>query len=70
MSACTGGCRRAAEDIMVETLAVPINDACRSIGIKRTKLYALIGEGKIATVKIGRRTLVKAESLRALVEAA
>ena len=53
----------------METIAAPINDAARALGIGRTSIYALIKEGKLQTVKIGRRTLVKADSIRALVAA-
>lgn len=51
-------------------LAYSITDACRVTSIGRTRLYELIAEGKIATVRVGRRRLVKAESIRALVQAA
>jgi excisionase family DNA binding protein len=54
----------------MEVLAAPINDAARSLGIGRTKIYELIADGTLATIKIGRRTLVKTDSIRALVEAA
>jgi hypothetical protein len=33
-----------------------------------TKVSALIAEGKLCKIKIGRRTLVTTESIRALVE--
>jgi len=39
------------------------------VGIGKTTLYRLIGEGKVDTVTIGRRRLVKVDSLRALVAA-
>jgi excisionase family DNA binding protein len=51
-------------------LAYSINDACRVTSIGRTRLYELIAEGKLATVQVGRRRLVKADSIRALVQAA
>lgn len=38
------------------------------IGHGRTKIYELIGEGKIEAVKAGRRTLLKTESLRRYAE--
>ena len=43
-------------------------DACRVSSIGRTRLYALIGEGKIEVRKIGKRTLIVAASLRRLIE--
>lgn len=41
----------------------PIPDAAEVLGIGRSKLYELIAEGKIRTVKIGRRTLVAQDEL-------
>jgi excisionase family DNA binding protein len=40
-----------------------INDACRFIGIGRSKLYELIAQGQIDAVKVGARTLVPTTSL-------
>jgi excisionase family DNA binding protein len=47
-------------------LTVTISVALALTGIGRTKLYALIAEGKVKTVKIGSRTLVNFASLEAL----
>lgn len=49
-------------------LGYSINDACAASSIKRTKLYELIAAGQIETAKIGKRTIVKADSLRRLIE--
>ncbi len=46
-------------------LAYGIPDACRVLGIGRTRLYALIAEGKIEARACGGRTLIPADSLRA-----
>ena len=35
-----------------------VGDAARILGIGRTALYGLIGTGRLATVKLGRRTLI------------
>jgi hypothetical protein len=35
-----------------------------------TKAYELIAEGKLKTVKIGRKTIITAESVHALMQAA
>lgn len=51
-----------------EPLAVRIPDACRMIGIGRSKLYELIADGTIQVVKIGSTTLIPVGQLRALVE--
>ena len=51
----------------MDPVTVTVDDACKAIGIKRTKIYELIGSGKLRTIKIGTRTLVKTDSIRALV---
>ena len=54
----------------MEPVTVTVDGAKKALGIGTTKIYELIGEGKLATIKIGRRTLVKTDSIRQLVEAA
>jgi excisionase family DNA binding protein len=51
----------------IPALIASINDTSRALGIGRTSVYRLIAEGKLATVKIGRRTLIKTESIRTLI---
>ncbi|WP_293988821.1 helix-turn-helix domain-containing protein [Sphingomonas sp.] len=60
--------RRFSEAKMDQLLALRINDAARALGVGRTHLYRLINEGKIETIQLGRRRLVKAASLRKLIE--
>ena len=38
-------------------------DACEALGIGRSTLYELIADGTLATVKIGRRTLIAHDEL-------
>jgi hypothetical protein len=38
------------------------------LGLGRTSIFRLIREGRLDVVRIGRRTLVKAQSIRALIE--
>lgn len=52
----------------MEPLAVRIPEACRMIGIGRSKLYELIADGTIQIVKIGSVTVIPVGQLRALVE--
>ncbi|WP_374294514.1 helix-turn-helix domain-containing protein [Sphingomonas sp.] len=54
----------------MQPITCSVNDAARAIGIGRVTLYKLMTEGKIDSVLVGRRRLVKVESIRALVEAA
>lgn len=43
-----------------------IAGAQRALGIGRTTAYRLIDAGKLEKVKIGRRTLIKVASIKAL----
>lgn len=54
----------------VPKITATIAEAGAMSGLGKTKLYELIGDGKIDTVTVGRRRLVKVDSLRALLEAA
>lgn len=40
-------------------LSFSVNDACRVLGIGRTVLYDEIKRGRLRTVKLGRRTLIR-----------
>lgn len=51
----------------MEPLTVTVANARKALGIGTTKIYELIGEGQLRTVKIGRRTLVRTDSIYALV---
>ena len=50
-------------------LAYSINETASTLSLGRTSVYSLINEGKLDAFKLGRRTLVKAESIRRLIEA-
>jgi excisionase family DNA binding protein len=52
----------------LEPIAYSIADACRVSSLGRTRLYQLIGEGRLEVRKVGKRTLIPAASLRALIE--
>ncbi|MFK4871528.1 helix-turn-helix domain-containing protein [Novosphingobium sp. ZW T3_23] len=51
-----------------EPLAVRIPEACRLTGIGRSKLYQMIADGYIETIKVGAITLVPMRTLRRLIE--
>jgi excisionase family DNA binding protein len=53
-----------------DPLAVTIPDACRMLGIGRTKFYELIGAGDVRAIRVAGRTLIEVASLRTLVSAA
>ena len=49
-----------------EPIVHSVNDAIRLSSLKRTCLYELIRTGKLKSKKVGKRRLIDAESLRAL----
>lgn len=46
--------------------SVSVADAAKMIGIGLTKTYDLINTGDLASLKLGRRRLVRVESIRGL----
>lgn len=52
----------------MERLAYSINETARTLSLGRTSIYAMIADGRLEAFKLGRRTLVKAASVRQLVE--
>jgi len=50
----------------LEPLTVRIATAARITGLSRSRIYELIQSGDLETVKVGRATLVKYHSLKAL----
>ena len=49
-------------------LLYPVREAAEQLGIQRTSLYELLKGGQLERVKIGRRTLITAESLTEYVD--
>jgi Helix-turn-helix domain len=43
-------------------------EAMDALCIKNTTLHSLINHGKLQTLKIGARTLIRGESIRAIVD--
>lgn len=46
-----------------------IKDLADLLGLGRTTIYKLIGEGRLTRIKIGARTLIPADDVRALIAA-
>jgi excisionase family DNA binding protein len=65
MSICSTGIGDALKG--AKPLAVTMKKACQLTGLGNTKMYALVKEGKVKTVTIGRRRLAIFASLEALV---
>jgi excisionase family DNA binding protein len=49
-----------------EPILLSIEKAAEVLSIGRSKTYQLISEGRLLTVNIGRRRLVRADSVRAI----
>lgn len=54
----------------MEPIATTIKDAARALGVGKTHVYALIRQGRLEKLKLGRRTLVTIDSIRRLVSEA
>ena len=50
----------------MEKLAYSINDTARTLSLGRTSIYAMIADGRLVAFKLGRRTLIKADSIQRL----
>lgn len=48
---------------------ISISEAAGALSIGRSSVYNLIHEGRLETIKIGRRRLIKVESICLLLEA-
>ena len=51
-----------------DRLAVTITDAARMSAIGRSKLYEFIKDGRLPIVKVGAKTLVRVDTLNALLK--
>ena len=53
----------------MEPLALSINDTAKALSLGRTSIYAMIADGRLEAFKLGRRTLIRTDSIRRLVSA-
>ncbi|MCR5872246.1 MULTISPECIES: helix-turn-helix domain-containing protein [unclassified Sphingomonas] len=60
----------AVSEVKMEPVTCSVNDAARAIGLSRGTLYKLMGQGKVDSIRVGGRRLIKVASVRKLVEAA
>lgn len=52
----------------MERLAYSINETARLLSLGRTSVYAMIADNRLETFKLGRRTLVRADSIKRLID--
>lgn len=50
----------------MDILTASINDTAKALGLGRTSIYSLIKAQRLDVVKIGRRTLVRVDSIQRL----
>ena len=62
--------RRKRQPVAENPRALRVRDFCERYGIGRTKTKELIRSGKLASVKIGNRRLILADSAEALLNVA
>ena len=53
---------------MVEPFSVEFNEACRLIPCGRSTLYELIAKKKLRLLKLGRKSMIPVEDIRALID--
>ena len=46
-----------------------VDETCERLGVKKTKCYALLNEGKLRAVRAGGQTLIPADALREYIAA-
>lgn len=53
----------------MEPIALSINDTAKLLSLGRTSIYAMIADGRLEAFRLGRRRLVRMESIKKLVAA-
>lgn len=51
----------------MERFAYSINETARALSMGRTSIYAMIADGRLDAFKLGRRTLIRVESIQRLI---
>jgi len=54
----------------MEPVTISITAAAKALGLGRTTIYALIAEGRLDSIKVGSRHLIKTDSIRRLIASA
>ncbi len=66
---CMSLTRNDAYDGQGEVLAVTVAEAARRLGVSRTTVYELVGQGKIRRVRVGNSPRITVAELKRFVEA-
>jgi len=53
----------------MDPLALSVNDTAKALSLGRTSIYAMIADGRLEAFNLGRRTLIRMESIRRLISA-
>lgn len=59
---------RAQSSPPMDRLAVSVEEAAQMLGIGRSKVFELLKEGSLASIRIGRRRLIPYAEIRAFME--
>jgi len=57
------------ERLNMEPIALSINDTAKLLSLGRTSIYGMIADGRLEAFRLGRRRLVRMESIKRLVAA-
>jgi excisionase family DNA binding protein len=52
---------------LIEPEAISVEETCRITGLGRSKIYELLGDGTLPSVKVGKRRLVRLAAARRLI---
>lgn len=52
----------------MQPVTLSITGAAKALGLGRTTIYALIADGRLESVKLGRRHLIKTASIQRLID--
>ncbi|MGD9816385.1 MAG: helix-turn-helix domain-containing protein [Hyphomonadaceae bacterium] len=52
-------------EVPAEKLAFTLKEAATALGVSKSTLYKALADGKLSAIKLGNRTLIPAEALKA-----
>jgi len=54
----------------MDAITVTVEGAKKALGLGHTKIYEMMERGQLQSIKVGRRRLIRVDSIRALVDQA